>query len=330
MARNEANRVWVTHRTNYDAEQLMHTQNALTAWQGGFEVRLGHMFCCGQWAIEGSYWRLADMYGFSEVENRDYTSAPDGFSYSTPLNFNWVIWADGVPGSPIQIFDFARQHRLWRTNSFQNLEINLIRHQLVAECANTLTIDWSVGVRYFQFDERLRFGALQQNIPPFEQTHTWGEAGGVFEAYLDETIHNALVGCQFGVNASFPVERSLRLFLAPKVGIFNNHIEHRFAGYRGDGLRFAPDPASGITGQFPVSATTDVLSFLTEVNVGLDWNFARGWDAFIGYRVIWATGIGLADNQILPYVADIPAHAHIEHNGELVLHGAFAGVTFSF
>ncbi len=330
MTRNNANRVWTTYHTDHNAEQLMHTQEAMPNWQGGYEVTLGRMFDCNRWGVEVSYWWLGEMNGFAEVANRDYNSEVGGFSYSTPLSFDGVVWANpAVAGTPSDIFDFSRQHRIWRTNSFQNLEINLIRHQISPDCGNGVAIDWSLGARYFQFDEQLRVGALRQNVPP-EATNTWGGSNGECEAYLDDSIKNSLIGFQFGLSAVYPIHSTLRLFVSPKFGIYNNHIQNRFAGYRGDGEVFGPSAASGETGSFPVSANTDALAFLTEVNVGLDWNFAPRWTAFLGYRAVWATGIGLADNQYLPYVVDIPGHRHIETNGELVLHGAFAGLTFCF
>lgn len=329
MGRNNANRVWTTYQTNNNPNQLLNTQDAMSGWQGGYEVTLGRMFCCNCWAIEISYWWLAQMNGYAEVPERNYDSGAGAFSYSTPLSFDNMVWANPtVVPPPAGIFDFARQHRIWRHDNFQNLELNLIRHQL-APGNGPLAVDWSVGVRYFRFDEQLKVGALQQSVTG-DPVHYWGEAGGQYEAYLNDSIKNSLVGFQFGLSAVYPIAQTFRFFLSPKFGIYNNHIENRFSGYRGDGLLMAPDPASGVPGSFPVSANTNALAFLTEVNLGVDWNFAPRWTAFAGYRVTWATGIGLADNQYIPYVVDIPGHRHIETNGELVLHGAFAGLTFCF
>ena len=54
------------------------------------------------------------------------------------------------------------------------------------------------------------------------------------------------------------------------------------------------------------------------------------WSARVGYRVVVATGIGLTDNQIPFYVTDIPGIRDIDHNGELILHGAFFGLAYNF
>ena len=72
------------------------------------------------------------------------------------------------------------------------------------------------------------------------------------------------------------------------------------------------------------------MSVLSQIDVGLDWQITQCLSARLGYRVVAATGIGLADNQIPPYLNDIPAIQDIDRNGNLLLHGAFAGVTYCF
>jgi hypothetical protein len=62
------------------------------------------------------------------------------------------------------------------------------------------------------------------------------------------------------------------------------------------------------------------------VNWAFDWN----WEAFLAYRVLFATGIALADHQIPIDVTNIPELAEIDHNGDLVYHGAYLGLTYKF
>ena len=64
--------------------------------------------------------------------------------------------------------------------------------------------------------------------------------------------------------------------------------------------------------------------------MGVEWFFAHRWSARFGYRVLAISGIGLADNQIPPYVVDIPAIADIDTNADLIVHGGFATLTFNF
>jgi len=183
------------------------------------------------------------------------------------------------------------------------------------------TMGWNLGVRYFRFEESFLFGS--------RNGATWGEAGGTNEAYLDDKCRNDLVGFQFGADFSYNMFGNWRLFAAPKLGIYNNHVQHYFNLRRGDGVIASAAPA-GVTETYPVSSTEDALAFLSEIDLGMDWQVAHNWSVFLGYRVIFATGIALADNQIPTYVVDIPEIADIDTNGDLVLHGAFAGVTVRF
>jgi hypothetical protein len=91
-----------------------------------------------------------------------------------------------------------------------------------------------------------------------------------------------------------------------------------------------PTPASGVIGTYPVSAEKNVLSCITQVDAGVQWKFHPQWSAFIGYRVVVATGIGLADHQIPAYIVDIPSLSAVKHNGDLLLHGGVAGLTIEF
>ena len=82
--------------------------------------------------------------------------------------------------------------------------------------------------------------------------------------------------------------------------------------------------------QFPVNSITNCVSFLGQIDVGVEWQFARNWSTTIGYRVVAITGVGLADHQIPFYIVDTPEIADIDTNGDLVLHGAFVGIEYNF
>jgi hypothetical protein len=62
--------------------------------------------------------------------------------------------------------------------------------------------------------------------------------------------------------------------------------------------------------------------------LGLDWQITQHIATQFGYRLVAATGIGLTDSQIPFYANDTQAINSIQHNGDLILHGAFAGFTF--
>jgi hypothetical protein len=311
---DKPNKVWVSYETDDEPHQLMHTVKDL-AWRGGAEIRFGRRFCCGRWAVEAAYWTLDPFTSVTSRTHRNFVS--------TPLDFSHVVWADpGVRGLPQDLFDRAEEHRVWRRDEVHSVELSLIRNQVEYLCCGPFDCSWSVGARFFRFEEDLLFGSLDEGGVAFGITPR-------LEGYLDDKIVNNLVGVQLGCDLGY-CRDGWRLFLAPRVGLYNNRIEHRFAAYRGNGKRlFAPDPSTGYP-SYPVNSTRDVVAFLTEVDLGLEWQFAAKWTVMVGYRVTVATGMGLADHQIPPYVVDTPELADIDYNGYLLLHGGFAGVTYRF
>ncbi|WP_460165443.1 BBP7 family outer membrane beta-barrel protein [Thermostilla marina] len=332
MGRNDANRVWFSYQSNNNANQIMHSQDARTGWQGGWEITLGRYLggpagscgllgdCnpCARWAIEATYWGIADMEGDSSVTHASYVS--------TPLIFTDVVYADPSIVDPVtDLFFGVYEQKLERRNDFHSVELNLVRRRM-ADMPHGLGVDWLCGVRYFRFDEELLFGSKAHN-------GAWG-ASPTEEGFLSDRTENNLVGVQFGFDMRYYLGYNLSLSCVPKIGIYGNHIRNRFKAYRGDGEVFGPDPTpplgDPVSGSYPVSSTDDALSFLTQIDLGVDWQMTPRWSAFVGYRVVVATGIALADNQFPPYVVDIPEIADIDTNGELVLHGGVAGLTYTW
>lgn len=325
------NKVWTSYRTTDVDFQTMHSSHDMD-WRAGGEIRFGRRFCCdgggcgdcggdcgggGYWAVEGAYWTLDP---FTSMHSRI-----DPFLSSTPLDFSDVVWDNpALPGLPEDLFDSAREHRIWRRDEVHSVELNLIRHRMEYVACGPFRCDWSVGARFFRFQEDFRFGSLDSTAPVGAEFGDFPE----FEGYLDDKIVNNMVGAQMGCNLGYYCN-GWRIFASPRVGIYNNHITHRFNAYRGDGELFAPAASTGYP-PYPVSSSKDIVSFLAEIDLGLEWQFTPRWSATVGYRLTMATGVGLADHQIPPYVVDTPELADIDWNGYLLLHGGFVGVTYRF
>ncbi len=307
MGRSENRRFWTSYAYNDDENQLANNQFGMN-WRWGGEVRFGRRFCCGcvPYALEATYWTLSPFSGYQNVTN------PGGY-VSTQLNVSQLYFngasADGW-------FERAEGHRLWRREECHNIEINLIREQLAWACDSPWDIGWSVGVRYFRYQDYFQFGSVAYG-------HQWGELG--YEAYLSDNITNNLMGVQFGFDAAYNVPHGLRLFITPKVGLYDNYMEQNFRAHLGDGTL-----GTGVYGAFPVNSARHGIAFLTQIDVGADWQFTRNWSARLGYRVVAVTGMGLADDQFPQYIVDKPEIANIQHCSSLVLHGAFIGLTYNF
>jgi hypothetical protein len=313
MGRNEPNHHYFSCQADNNSNQcgLVNT----VPWQAGGEIRFGRRFCCGTWAVEAAYWTLVPSSAESSC------SFPNGVN--TPINLDFVQFYrnDADWDMATDIIDGAIEHRLRRRNEFHSIEINLLREGMLCDPCHALDVNWGVGVRYFRFEEDLVFGARHNGA--------WGSNGGRDEAFIDQNLRNNLIGVQFTVDLNYYIQPNWRVFLTPRFGLYDNHIEENFRVYRGDGtVARSTDPQA--PGSYPVNTSTDTVAFLTQLDVGVGWSFARNWSAAIGYRVVAATGIGLADNQVPPYLVDMAEVRHIDFNGELILHGGFASLTYNF
>ncbi|NOZ40020.1 MAG: BBP7 family outer membrane beta-barrel protein [Planctomycetes bacterium] len=318
MSRSEPRRVWTTYEggggPGANANQLMHTQDASTGFEGGVDLRLGRYFACNRWAIELGYWSMNNFEGSASQTHAN--------GVSSPLQFNDLeVPLGGV--AVADFFDNAAEHRLYRENEIHNIELNLIEGRAASVGCSPWSHQMLVGVRYFKFDEDLIFDSL-------DTSGTWGGNGGLDEMRLSESIQNDLIGAQVGCILQRQLGSRTRLIMTPKFGIYNNHIENRFDLRRGDGTAAAPSAFSAVAGGYPVESSTDVVSFLSEMNIGLQYQASYRWSLFGGYRVVAITGIGLADDQIPQFIVDIPEIADIDSSSSLVLHGAFFGATRSF
>jgi hypothetical protein len=311
MTRDTPNRLWTTYQTGDDSNQLPLVTPY--EWRWGGEVRLGRRFCCGcygTWALEGTYWTLDSL--------DSQTSITNAAGVSTTLTVGNVFFG----AFPLtQWFDDALEHRLRRFNEVQSVELSVVRYRVFSTAVLPWEVSWSLGARFFRFEEELAFSSVADPVNMTDPTMS-------HEAFLNDHITNDLVGFQFGFDANYYVCPTWRLFATPKFGIYNNHIEHLFQAYLGDGTVATQYEYPGLT--YPVRSTTDVVSFLTQIDLGVEWQFAPRWSARVGYRVVAATGIGLADNQIPHYIVDIPEIANIDTNGDLILHGGFVGVAYNF
>lgn len=315
MTRDEPNRFWFSADANNNPDQVLNTNDAHLKWSGGGEVRFGRRFCCGTWALEAAYWTLDPFNGQASYHLDTGLNTPIVLDQVWFYNnaADWDMAADLIDG--------AIEHRIWRRNEFHSVEVNLLRTGMLCDPHHPLDVNWGVGVRWFRFAEELGFAALHDG--------TWG-ADPTREAYIVNDLTNDLVGLQFSVDLQYYVRPNWRIFATPRFGVYNNHLDQNFRVYRGDGVVASPQPGSGVAGAYPVRASSDTLSFLTQVDLGVDWRFARNWSAGVGYRVLVATGMGLADNQVPAYLIDLPEVGHIQHNGQLILHGAFANLTYNF
>lgn len=319
MTRNRANPYWTTYETNNNPNQLMNTQDAGAGWAGGGLVTLGYAFCgcandccntCGPSGLMGpalafTWWGTGEMNGFSQIF--DNTGDPNT-ALSTPIDLGGVT-INGNPAS--DYFDNASQQAIWRTDNVNSFEFNLLQGGIIN--TGRLQVIGLAGFRYFRFSEVLTLGSAGFGSTLFDP------ADAADTAYLGFRCVNNLYGGQIGAIFNYQVSPRFGLFLVPKAGIYGNQMNCQTLLYTGDGVS-----------TYNLYAHKADVSFLGEIDTGVSWAFTPNLRAFVGYRVVGVANVALADNQFLPFLADVAGFEQVKQSGSLILHGGFAGLAWMF
>lgn len=304
MTRDAPNALSTTYNSSNVNTNLLDTGMARSNWSGGGQVMFGRWFGPQAYGFQFIYWGVGPMSGFASVANPG--------QLSTPLNLGNVNIG---PNSATYYFDNAYQHALWRSNSFNNFEWNMLRRAVFAPAftcgAPRLLFTGIAGVRFFRFTDNLLFGSV--NSPNFS------DDGGAFAGYLNTGVTNSLVGFQIGTRVDYFVLPRVRLYAMPKFGLYGNLVNMREHLYSGDGLQ-----------GFDVLAQRSTVSTLGQIDVGAGYQITPRFSAYAAYRLMGVTRVGLADNQIPPFLADQQSMQNIKTNGDLILHGVLIGGMYNF
>jgi hypothetical protein len=250
------------------------------------------------------------------------TASP--FTLGTPLQtgyINYDIAGNVVPATTF--FVGADTSTVTRRDEFYNFELNLLRERLAWTCDSPWEIGWSLGVRYFRFQDALTVGVTNPDV----------DGLGAGDAFFKDTVTNNLVGAQIGFDLAYNINGNVRLFISPKFGVYDNIVNSDFLaqGRLGDG-NYVDGTVTVGHGypNFPVHGAGNGVAFLTQVDLGVDWQFTRNWGAKVGYRVVAVNGVGLGDDQYPQYMTDTLEMQNPQHSSSLVLHGAFFGINYNF
>ena len=301
MTRTQPNRYWTTYNELNNADQVLNTAEAKTGWDGGGEFTVGRCLGCGN-SIEASYWGPWNMTGSASI-----SSATNELGTPMDTTVGGVMIGNQTADS---FFTNASQVILHRDDQVNNVEVNWTYNPCGADHCCGVSSTWLAGFRYFRFDEDLLWTSVAGG-------YTYNENGGADQANLEIRCKNDLAGFQIGNYLNWKVCERLDFFVGTKAGIFGNDITTTSALYSG----------SGVSG-FNYEGHKDSLAFIGQCDLGMTYNFSCRWSATLGYRVVVASGIALADNQIPFYLAGQGDFEEVKSNGDLVLTGGFAGVQF--
>ncbi len=301
MTRDKPNPFWTTYNQANNADQVLNTADATPHWDGGAEFSIGRCIGCEN-RIEATYWGVWDMNGSASITD------PNN-NLGTPMNT--TVGGVMIGGQTADSF-FTNAHEtlLKRDDQVNNVEINWCYNPCAADCGCGLTSTWLAGFRYFRFDEDLLWTSVAGGF-------TYNENGGADQANLEVRCKNDLAGFQVGNCLNWHFCNRCGVYLGTKFGIYGNEATTNSSLYSG----------SGVSG-FAYSGHRDDVAFIGQADLGLNYNITCRWQATVGYRVVVATGLALSDNQIPFYLAGQDDFQDVKTNGDLVLHGAFAGVQY--
>lgn len=301
MTRLQSNKYWTTYNEINNNDQILNTDNASARWAGGGEFTVGRCFGCDN-RIEATYWGIWQMTGAASV-----TSATNQLGTPMDTTNGGVMIGTQTADS---FFTNAHEALIQRNDQVNNVEINWSYNPTAADCGCGLSSTWLAGFRYFRFDEDLLWTSVAGN-------YTYGEDGGADQANLEIRAKNDLAGFQVGNRLDWKLCNCFGIYFGTKAGIYGNDATTTSSLYSG----------SGVSG-FSYSGHKDTVAFIGQADLGLNYDFNCRWSATLGYRVVVASGIALADNQIPFYLAGQDDFEDVKTNGDLILHGGFAGVQF--
>ena len=296
----------------------------------GFEFTLGKCLCCDS-AVEATYWGVNAM----DASNLQLAALQNGGALATLLDFTGVT-LNGVPVADLYATTTGA-HLVVRDTRFHNVEINFL-HEVCGDgvCRNGVGLfgcghgcgkgcgghdcghcgecrawscTWLAGVRYFQYHDNMLYATSDDN-ETFEFDAN--------EAYYTVVTDNHLIGGQIGARLDYSLGRSVSFYAMPKFGVYGNHITSQSRIYNlGDtALDF--------------SASKNDVAILGQLDLGVDVWLTCNWKLYAGYRAVAASGVANAEEQIPRAMASTADIANLDSTGEVIVHGGFAGVQYSW
>ena len=210
-----------------------------------------------------------------------------------------------------------------RDTDINNLEFNLLRNGGTFQSRGGRKGFYELlgGFRWFEFDESLQYTASIDN--------------GAFplvpsDFFYNLRARNRLLGFQLGARNEYCLGSKLRLFSGVKGGIFNNNIRtvQNITDLDGEIAQVNGGTAAGRP--FSYNDEKNDVAFLGELDFGVLYHLSCRARLRLGYRVLGASGVALAADQ-MPYLYNDPDELlRANSNGSLLLGGGYYGLEFCF
>ena len=286
----------------------LHSTDADLGGFAGVEGFIGRRGCNGL-GWEARYWGLFP---------NDASAMLNGSPYTVFNGYNYIDHtASGY--NAYQIYNTATNHTITRDNEFHNFEFNMLRNGgcITTRRCNNVNFEMIAGVRYFKFDEYMRYFAY--NSAPYPSAISY-----------DISTQNELVGFQLGGRTNYQLQRCWTFNVGTKFGIYNNRISHMQRIIDDMGAYGVINTGPYAATDYNFSSSKEDVSFIGELDFGMSYQFSQCARINFGYRAIAITGLALVPNQIPYNWTDQMEINRINSNGSLILHGAYAGLEYCF
>lgn len=275
----------------------LYSQDVENGNMTGMGLSIARRNCAGA-GIEAIFWGL---------DEEDSVELP-GPTYTYLAGLGNI--AHSPSGSSVaDIFNAGDSARLIRDTDIFNYEFNFLKNlgQYSTRRVRCGNYELMAGFRLFNFDESLRY---------VSDSSTAG-----YPAVLDYGLsaNNSLAGFQLGGRSETCLTDRWRFSYSGTAGVFNNFIETR---------QQITDETGNQAMEF--SDTKNDAAFLGQMDLGLIYQIAPNARAQAGYRVLGASGVALAADQIPADYTDTQALSSANSNGSLLLHGFYYGGELSF
>jgi hypothetical protein len=317
LTRDDDFDTYLSYQSGMPSTPVMRTSDAATEYGGGFETRIGR-YLNDCWGIEASYWGFFPDDEYALARNDWYAGdlasaiGYDGLSYHNGTAANDVLYWYGSPMNP------SAMHELQRSFQAHNVEVNFIRNPY--RRAGCVHFELLAGVRYLNLDDRLRFSSYYAN------TSFGDDPNDELHHIID--VENHLIGFQIGGRADRYFWNCLGVHIGSKLGIYNNHVQHRQKICGGNGLAYV----TGTGEDYMIDSSDNNVAFVGELFAGVSYDLGPCWRLTGGYRAITACGVGLSTSQFPRdrEFASIVRSGQIDTSDCLLLHGAYFGVEYNW
>ncbi len=258
----------------------------------------------------GSWYRLEvsyfGSYGWDDsvaVRNVEANAeGGDGNLYSPLSNFGNP---DGIIG-----YDYNDYVTTRFSSELNNGELNLRRRVLMRP--GDYETSFLLGARYLQINEE--FGYYSESATPGPAISTNG---------MGIDTGNELIGVQVGLLSQFLIQPRCWIDFEMKGGIFQNHAT----------LNRTFTVTDGLGGSDVVAGSDDIdrTSFVGDLSLQFNYQFAPRWTFYAGYNALWITGLALGPNnfETNPDLL-LNGPTLINHSGQMVYHGPNFGLVLSY